>query len=181
MKRSRLISMMFLGLFLVAGISCSAGDSQGPTDLSGIPALEQRDGLLGTNLLATLLSCSPLRPAISSKTIGIRGGTITVGPHTLVIPPGALTKNTVITAEIVLDSVNSVRLLPEGLRFASGKPASLTMSYANCSLVARLLPKKIVYTTERLQLLEILRSVDNILAKKVTAPLEHFSRYAVAY
>jgi hypothetical protein len=43
------------------------------------------------------------------------------------------------------------------------------------------LPKKIVYTNERLSILDVLLSVDNLFNRTVSADLEHFSRYAVAY
>ncbi|MEP7325224.1 MAG: hypothetical protein ABI836_04675 [Gemmatimonadota bacterium] len=42
-------------------------------------------------------------------------------------------------------------------------------------------PKKILYTSEGLRILDILLSLDNILRQTVSAPIEHFSRYAVAY
>jgi hypothetical protein len=71
-----------------------------------------------------------------------------------------------------------VRFSPEGLRFE--KPATLTMTYDNCALV--LLQKKIVYTDEKLKILEVLKaSLDLFKSKSVTAPIDHFSRYAVAY
>jgi len=44
-----------------------------------------------------------------------------------------------------------------------------------------LLPKLVVYTDERLSILELLQSVDNVFQKKVSARLQHFSRYAVAF
>lgn len=183
MKRTRLISMMFLGLLLVAGTSCTTDNMTAPAESNLAPELGLLDngGLLGTGLLKGLLYCTPLTSASTSKTIGIQGGTISVGPHSIYFPPGALTSSVNITAQVVSDSVNSVRLLPEGLKFAKGHPAVLSLSYANCSLLSRLVPKKIVYTSERLNILQVLLSLDNILTRKVSAPLEHFSRYAVAY
>jgi hypothetical protein len=53
------------------------------------------------------------------------------------------------------------------------------MSYDNC--VSTSAPKSIVYTTERLSILEQLRSDDRSQSKTVVSPIEHFSRYAVAY
>jgi hypothetical protein len=53
------------------------------------------------------------------------------------------------------------------------------MGYKNCSLV--LLPKRIVYTNELLRVLAVLRTLDLLGPKAVTAPIDHFSRYAVAY
>jgi hypothetical protein len=100
-----------------------------------------------------------------------------VGSHSLVIPKDALSRNVAITAEQIRGSTNSIRFSPEGLQFQ--KPAVLTMDYQNCALV--LLQKKIVYTTEKLKILEVLTSLDLFKKKWVSAPIDHFSRYAVAY
>jgi hypothetical protein len=94
-----------------------------------------------------------------------------------VIPGNALRETVRITAEQVPGKTNSVRFSPEGLQFE--KPAVLTMNYGNCALV--LVQKKIVYTTENLKVLEVLRSLDLFRSKNVSAPIDHFSRYAVAY
>jgi hypothetical protein len=115
------------------------------------------------------------------QTVGPAGGTLTVGPHRLTIPPGALSAPVLITAEAPSDTVNSVRLKPEGLTFAPGRPAQLTLSYANCSLLAQLLPGHIAYTTDLLQILSYLPAIDDLLSKTVTGSLPHFSRYAIAW
>ena len=72
---------------------------------------------------------------------------------------------------------NSVRFSPEGLEFE--KAATLTLNYKNCENVKT--PKAVVYTTEELRILEVLRSLDLRKAETVTAPIDHFSRYAVAF
>jgi len=109
------------------------------------------------------------------------GGTLLVGPPQLTIPAGALSTPVQITAEAPVGTVNSVQLSPEGLTFAAGKPASLTLSYANCPLLGQLLPKRIAYTTDLLAILSYVVSVDDLLAKRVSGTLAHFSRYAVAW
>jgi hypothetical protein len=100
-----------------------------------------------------------------------------VGTHRLVIPAGALSTPVKISAEQVTGRVNSVRFSPDGLKFA--KPATLTLSYANCSPL--LLVKRVVYTNELLGILELLPSLDDLRTKTVSAPIRHFSRYAVAW
>ena len=55
------------------------------------------------------------------------------------------------------------------------------MSYANCNLLGSLLPKRIAYTNNLLEILEYLISLDNIFLKKVTGKLDHFSGYAIAW
>jgi len=45
-----------------------------------------------------------------------------------------------------------------------------------------LLQKKIVYTDEKLKILEVLEaSLDLFRKKQVEAPIDHFSRYALAF
>ena len=168
-------ALLIAALFSFAGLSCR--DSL-PT---AVPAPEPSPQLIGDLLGGLgLLKCTPLPAASASKLIGPAGGTLQVGPHVLVVPPGALSQSVLIRAEAPTDVVNSVRLYPEGLQFTR-VGAALTMSYANCNLLGRLLPKRIAYTTERLNILSYLLSLDNLLKKQVTGRLEHFSRYAVAW
>jgi hypothetical protein len=167
------------------GSSSCSSDQDAPTGLGETPApsalLGSGGGLLGTGIGAGLLACDPLPYASAARTIGSEGGTIAVGPHTLSVPAGALTAPTLIMAEAPVGTVNSVRLLPEGLRFAAGKPARLTLSYANCPITGRLLPKRIAYTTDLLEILSYVLSLDDLLHARITGSLEHFSRYAVAW
>lgn len=169
---------------------CSLADS--PTGPQSLPPSAASNSLLGTvtgvvtgavstvtNLASTLLvSCDRLPTQSVSQTVGPLGGRINVGPHSISIPAGALKSNVRITAEITGDRASSVRFSPEGLRFQ--KPATLTMSYAHCRKLLPL-PTRVVYTTDNLRVLELLRSLDNRSEKKVYAPLDHFSKYAVAY
>ena len=180
MKHSRRFSLLLLVSALGTGLSCSPDKlSTGPAGSANEAAYS--GGLLGTGLASGLLYCSPLPYAATTQTIGSAGGTISVGPHTLTIPAGALSQEVAITAEAPSDSVRSVRLLPEGLTFAAGKPARLTLSYAGCSLLGSVAPKRIAYTTDLLELLQFLPSIDDLIRRRVTAPLEHFSRYAVSW
>ena len=103
-----------------------------------------------------------------------------MGPHTLFIPPGALSHPVMIKGEAPTDTVNSVRFSPEGLQFEHS--ATLTLSYSNCSLLGGLLtPKRVAYTTDDLHILSYLPSQDDLLGRKVTGKVDHFSRYAVGW
>jgi hypothetical protein len=137
--------------------------------------------LVGSLLAPTgLLQCSDLPYDSSTVTIGPAGGLISAGPHTLYVPPGALSAPTAITMVAPTGlHVNAVQFRPAGLRFNTA--ASLTMSYANCNLLGLLLPKQIAYTDDNLNILSYLVSLDNILAKKVTGKVNHFSDYVVAW
>jgi hypothetical protein len=206
MRLRHRFSLLGLALLLFTGVSCTlsdagSGDSLGPsTDQAQSPSFgligdltdglgDLTDGLTDvTNDLTStavgtlgnvtdLLTCSTQPYAITRQTIGPEGGFIRVGSHSLVIPENALSERVRITAEQIPGNVNSVRFSPDRLRFE--KPAVLTMNYDNCAVV--LVRKKIVYTTEELKILEVLRSLDIFRSKKLSAPIDHFSRYVIAY
>jgi hypothetical protein len=174
---------MGLVVALTMGAGCTSSESPvGPSSPATTDAPELLLGGLGSTVgkvlsITDLLTCRALPYASTTRTIGRNGGVVAVGQYSLVIPAGALEGNVQIRAEQVSGRVNSVRFSPEGLKFA--RPATLTMRYDNCVLV--LLPKRIVYTNELLRVLNILRSEDMLRGKAVSAPIDHFSRYAVAY
>ena len=164
-------------LALVASLSACGGDNS-ITGIDETPRPEQ--GLIGSLLGPTgLLNCSSLPVTNASQTIGPAGGVLLVGPHRLVVPPGALDAPVTITGTTLPGTVRAISFAPHGLTF--DRPVSLTMSYAGCSTLGLLLPKRIAYTDDLLGMLEYLLSIDNLLTKKVTGRLNHFSNYAVAW
>jgi hypothetical protein len=176
MKHARLLRAAVLGGTAAVLLSC--GD---PTPL-GLPSRAggtTADLIGGLRPITGLLQCTPLPYDSVTQTIGPEGGTIQVGPHTLSIPAGALGAPVTITAVALSETVNRVRFQPEGLTFQQS--ASLSMSYANCNLLGLLLPKRVAYTTDLLQILYYLQSVDKPLSQTVTGRLDHFSDYAVAW
>lgn len=175
MKAARCLVVALVVCALVFSSGCGDRTPTAPEPLA--PSAD----LIGSLLGATgLLKCSNLPYASTTQTIGGGGGTLSVGPHTLVIPPGALARPTTITMTLPTGlGVNAVQFQPAGLVFQ--KPAALTMSYANCSLLGKLLPKQIAYTTDNLQILYYLLSLDNLLRKNVTGQVNHFSTYVVAW
>jgi len=180
MKAVRALAVLVL--VLLVSQSCGEPPSAPAIPVAAAPAAPapQAD-LIGSLLGATgLLKCSNLPYDSETKTIGPLGGTISAGPHTLVIPPGALLAPTQITMTAPTGlGVNAVKFQPAGLRFIA--PAALSMSYANCSLLGKLLPKRIAYTDNNLNILYYLLSLDNLFSKYVTGKVNHFSDYAVAW
>jgi len=170
------IRVLMVALVVCVIASCS---DRAPTAPPIAPTPDA--SLIGDLLRPTgLLQCSALPAASATQTIGPAGGSITVGPHVLKIPAGALSQLTTITATLDVNrGVNGIRFQPEGLQFASS--AYLTMSYANCNLLGRLLPKRIAYTNNLLDILSYLLSVDNLFTKKVTGQVRHFSEYVIAW
>jgi hypothetical protein len=185
MKRTQVLAALLL-VSALSVVSCSSGDDgfSGPSSEQTPAALlggTGGGGILGTGIGSGLLACTPLPYAMTQQTVGTAGGTLLVGPHRLTIPAGALSTQVLITAEAPVGTVNSVRLSPEGLTFAAGKPATLTLSYSNCPLLGQLLPKRIAYTTDLLAILSYVVSLDDLIGQRVTGTLAHFSRYAVAW
>ena len=161
-------------LVLVATATLSCGEP------SLGPVAPPQANLIGSLLQATgLLQCTPMPTATVTQTVGSAGGVIPIGPHSLQIPIGALSAPVTITATAPSDNVNRIQFLPEGLVFK--RSASLTMSYRNCSLLGSLLPKRIAYTNDALNILSYVLSLDNLFAKQVTGQLNHFSNYAIAW
>jgi hypothetical protein len=171
MKAKRFVPVVALVATLFAAQSC--GD-RAPTQPR--PAADLIGGLLQPT---GLLTCTPLPYDSVTQTVGPEGGTIQVGPHALVIPAGALDSAVTITAVAPSDTVNAVRFQPEGLHF--DVKASLIMSYANCNTLGSLLPKQIAYTTDLLQIIDFIPSIDNLLTQTVTGDVRHFSEYALAW
>jgi hypothetical protein len=210
MKWSQRFFTLGLALALTAGVSCTTGDgptgvsSTQPVEQFSAQQIEQPSHLLGGVLngvggivggtvggvvdlaggvvgglleITGLLSCEEQKYDVTYQTVGPRGGSIKVGKHSLTIPKGALRYNVRIKAEQMPGSTNSVRFSPEGLEFE--KPATLTLDYKNCEDVGT--PKAVVYTTEEFKILEVLQSLDLFKRRTVTAPIDHFSRYAIAW
>jgi hypothetical protein len=184
--RNRLFLVPMLGALLaVAACSEGAGLPSSPEQgYNGFvpPSASQGSGSVAkSNGAPQLVYCKPFDQATRSATIGILGGTIKVGPHTLVVPPGSLLTPRTITARILKnDYSHSVVFSPEGLRFVV--PALLTLSYSGCDNQTMQRPLKVVYTSDLLdKILDLLPSSNNPFNQTTTGTIEHFSRYAIAY
>jgi hypothetical protein len=179
MRLTRLFPRAVLTAVAVVAAGCH---DAGPLEVEA-PDSQPSAGILGGSGGAGLLSCSALPGDSVTQFVGPEGGELRVGPHTLSIPAGALEGGVAITAVVVPEPVNRVRFAPVGLGFQ--EPASLTMSYANCGLLATLVPKRIAYVQDNgdgwLEIVELIASVDNLLARRVTGPITHFSSYAIAW
>jgi hypothetical protein len=153
-----------------------------PSDLLGLD-LDLGGTLSGlTQTVSGILSSLNLfrceTPAFGSvtQTVGWGGGIIKVGPHSLYVPPGALSAPVAITATATSGSQVKVDFQPHGLRFR--RPVVLTLSYSHCSTSP--VKPKVVYVDDALSILELVPSVNDSWNRRATAKLEHFSGYAFA-
>ena len=178
MKFKRLYSI--LGVAAVVAVAGSCGTDQAPLGPSAPDSIGSPDYLFGWLLKPTgLLNCRELPAARATETIGRRGGVLRVGPHTLYVPPGALDDDVTITAEAPSSKTRHVRFEPHGLQFE--RSVYLTLDYDGCSTLGLLLPKRIAYTNNLVDILQYLLSFDNLWTRKVTGRIDHFSAYAVSW
>jgi hypothetical protein len=181
-----LIGALVFGLAACADVATSApeapdvSESQPTADLLGLDLGGTITGvsetLTGTLSNLTLYKCSTPSFGSVTQNVGPAGGIIKVGPHSLVVPPGALDRTVAITASTSAGQHVKVDFQPEDLRFKYR--AVLTLSYAHCA--NRPLLPKVVYVDNLLSILELLPSLDDRSSDRVTARLRHFSGYALA-
>jgi hypothetical protein len=122
-----------------------------------------------------LVACEQRIAAADSAVIGPSGGTLRVGNNDLVVPPGALTQSILLRGEVPADTVASIRLSPEGLVFR--RPAGLVLDAAGCSDPGG--AAKVLYLDDAGNVLEEIDAYYDPSWKRVAAPINHFSRYAL--
>jgi len=174
MKRIRLLRAALLSVGALLVLSCSE-----PTNPAPQTGLLDGDLFGDLTQLTGLLQCTPLPYDSVTQAIGPEGGTISVGPHTFTVPAGALDTAVTITAVTPSDTVNRIQFQPEGLVFNGY--TTLRMSYANCSILGILQPKRIAYVGSDLGILDYLPSLDNVFTQTVRGKVIHFSEYALAW
>lgn len=175
------LALVALGLVLGCGVADPVAPKPAPPADASLISVVQ--GLLGgttkivTSLVDNLLVCTLQLPQENSATIGPNGGKIAFGPHSLVIPRGALRGPTRITAEAIRGYHARVEFSPSGLQFDA--PATVTLSYAQCSVPKG--PVAVVYMKSDTTITEREPSQDDRSRRAVSASIKHFSSYAVAY
>ena len=180
MKPLRSLRALLAALLLATAAACSPDHA--PVAPPPPPEASLIGDLLGTvgKILPPvkgLLACEVTTSYTTTKVIGREGGTITVGPHSLFIPRDALSSAQTITATAPKGDVVEVEFQPHGLQFS--RETLLTMSYRDCGLIGKLLPR-IVYADENRNILETLLTIPNVFRQTVSAKTDHFSSYLLA-
>ncbi len=118
-----------------------------------------------------------LHPAYTtSADIGSRGGRITAGSVTLVIPPGALSHTVHITATMPAGDAAYVEFQPSGLRFR--RAAGLLMNTEDCAVPW---DPSVLYVDDDGRVLERIDARYIPYLQLVAAPITHFSGYVLAW
>ncbi len=124
------------------------------------------------------LICEPKKYTGKVKIIGPEGGEIKVGRQKVRIPAGALTERTVITGIVPASLLVDIELSSHGLQFATS--STLTLNYRHCDRPEGF-EYRIAYIDANRNVLEWPISTNSTREGKVTAEIDHFSKYAVAY
>ncbi len=174
MRLTRLtVSTLALGAAALA-LSCGEPSTTEP----GVPLSAVQVDQVGAD--TNLLQCKPLASDSASAVIGPAGGTLRASRNVLFVPPGAVREPILMSMAAPSDSVNRVEFQPQGYVFH--KPVTLTMSFQNCNLSGPGMgPVRVVYTDDKLKVLEVEPSLDDWTGKRVTGLLSHFSQYAVSW
>lgn len=176
MKPSYLPSLT-RALLLIAAIA-AAWSCADPSPVGVEPSGPGLEAAALKPVSSALVQCRSLRADSVTQVIGPEGGELNVGPHTLDVPPGALSDTVRITAVAPSETVRLIRFMPEGLVFQ--KPASLSLSYKNCKIPAGTSPR-IAYLSDTLSVVAYMPSIADQWAQWVITDLSHFSNYAVAW
>jgi hypothetical protein len=173
LKRNLLFGAVLIGAATTAWFLTGCRD-----DRSNVTSPPIRTNLFSPPPSQLFVCAADTVAVTDTATIGPLGGTINFGPHTLMIPPGGLLRQTTITATAPADGHLTAVLQPEGLQFLV--PATLTLGYSQCN------PQpsnslSIVYLNGPLgQILEWLPSVLHLDSHTVSTLIGHFSVYAAA-
>lgn len=179
----RRLSIVVVTAALSAGLGCVASDATSPTRLATPARSADKPaappGSVGAPHIITngsgLQGCTPREPQYGTATIGPNGGELDVGPHRLIIPPGALQETVEISGTALEDSSTpTIDLEPHGLQFK--KPAGLILDASNCTDVP-----DIVYINEIGVVSDPIPAVYSNWWHTIAAPINHFSGYAVAF
>jgi hypothetical protein len=164
---------------LLSVAACSSTESTAPqrSAATGASFSELHDGLMvpgsGGNASTAAdrpLACMVPAALTDSALIGPSGGELDVGPHRLIIPPGALTTTMWLSGTVPAGNSLRIDFQPEGLQFK--KPAGLILDASSCADVPN-----IVYLNEDGGIEEHIQAIFSNWWHTIAAPIDHFSGY----
>lgn len=141
------------------------------------------DGAAAASASATLIECPSSTTQTGGGLLGPLGGTLQVGPATVVIPAGALLGETPISITVPASKYLEIDVsVPGTEHFIFQQPIAVTVDYGRCSradIGLKLLQVWYIDSATK-QPLEAMPTVDNKLTHSVTFTTGHLSGYALA-
>ena len=116
--------------------------------------------------------------ATGEQVIGPAGGTVAFGPHSLIIPAGALSAPTSITAATLHGDTLAVTFGPSGLQFK--QPATLVLSYKHCTVQPADTLSIVLVNNKMTEMIQMVPSNDKKTKQAVEGLIQHFSVYAAS-
>ncbi|HEY0809792.1 MAG TPA: hypothetical protein VGD49_06495 [Longimicrobiales bacterium] len=196
MRRS--FKALLAAVLIAVPMLASCNDAQNP--ISPTTNIERQDGLIDgllggvvntvggvVKLLGSVLSGPDANGEAVSAWIGSEGGTLRTAAYTIVVPEGAVTRKTqfeiwplnngTYTVELKAYQQGLLGKVDVGVR-GFQKPVELRFSYAQAQGITDLKRLGIIYieSPDRVELQKVWLDTT---AKIITAPLSHFSKYAM--
>jgi hypothetical protein len=204
----RRAGLLAVALLVLVSTACNTERATAPSSITAPSSLSESStfaapdashdllgGLVGTltNTLGLtsangVLRTKPLAKAITvKKTIGSNGGTLSIPAAgiTVVVPRGALARNTEITMTARAGSLLAYDFEPHGVTFKVPLVFNQSLNGTNVGLLGPLALKLGYYSDPSLLgqttalVSEVLQGVTSILTRTFTAPIKHFSGYVV--
>jgi hypothetical protein len=173
----RFLALSFAAVALTA---CAGGDSTAPTirdprDAANASLSSPSLPDLSARKAPQPLTCSVPTDLTGTAVIGTSGGTLHVGAHRLIVPPGALKQTVTISGLVPHGTSVQMHLFPEGLEFR--KTATLILDLTGC--VAPPPAVFVDYLNPNGQVLQRIQTFFATWFNFIAAPIEHFSIYAL--
>lgn len=125
-----------------------------------------------------MLRCEPQSRVSETRVVGPKGGTINIGPHRLVVPPGALLSDVSITGTAPPNPAVNLEFAPHGLQFL--EPVEMQVDYKQ-RIVPETAELGVTYMLDGWYAVEKMPSSDARKDKKITALTDHFSGFTVTW
>ena len=131
-----------------------------------------------------LVQCPSSQSVSTIGVVGFPGGTINIGPASVVIPRGALSLPTLITVTVPASPYMEVDVRANNFTsFLFNSPISLTIDYSRCDPASTDGQALSVWHIDQASkaLLENMGGVNDPVQRKITVSLPHLSGYAIAF
>jgi hypothetical protein len=174
MKRRPLVASLVSSLAAILIFAAGCGE-QSPT-ATHLEPTELAAGRAGVGRRIQPIKAR-YRAGSFSRTIGPDGGVLSFRIGKLVVPPGALSERTEITAYVNGEDL-AVEFEPHGLTFRPGHEPTLAIGFRNIQFSESKM--HVQYVDSSMHVLEELRTSTDATTKIAWAPIGHFSIYCLA-